>query len=167
MCCVQSRGGGYYAHVISLPLCSGMLLRSLALCTDVLPQDLTLILNNIFQQSSKEVWTDMANTAWAIWRCRNEKTYGGKVPTFERFSEIFRKVGVESRIASTTNKMNGAQCGLQVESNSIYKCKIDGSWKPPWRGGVGFVVEEGDELKGYRAAPSIVCSPIQAEAVAL
>jgi hypothetical protein len=32
---------------------------------------------------------------------------------------------------------------------------------------LGFVVEEGKMLKGYRAAPSVVCSPMQAEAVAL
>lgn len=168
-CAVCNQGEEDTMHMLFLcPFARACwLLGSLALRTDVLPQDLTLILNNIFQQSSEEVWTDMANTSWAIWRCRNEKTYGGKVPTFERFSEIFRTVGVESRIASTPNKMKGPQCVLQVESNSVYKCKIDGSWKPPWRGGVGFVVEEGDELKGYRAAPSIVCSPIQAEAVAL
>ena len=33
--------------------------------------------------------------------------------------------------------------------------------------GLGFVVEEGTVLKGYRAAPCKSCCPLQAEAMAL
>lgn len=61
------------------------LLGPLALRTEGLPQDLPLIFKSIFGQSSEEVWTKMANTAWTIWRCRDKKTYGGLIPTIERF----------------------------------------------------------------------------------
>lgn len=143
------------------------LLGPLALRTDELPQDLPLIFTSIFNQSSEELRTVMANSAWAIWRCRNEKTYGGQVPIFERFSKILFAVGMETRIAASYIQKNGNLLGDHSLIASRYSCKVDGSWKPPWRGGLGFVVEEGTQLMGYRAAPSRVCSPIQAEAVAL
>lgn len=50
----------------------------LALRTYGLPHDLSSILTWIFDHSSEETWTDMANTAWAVWRYRNEKVYGAK-----------------------------------------------------------------------------------------
>ncbi|XP_078175199.1 uncharacterized protein LOC144568705 [Carex rostrata] len=143
----------------------------LALRTDRLSCDLPSIFTWIFDHSSEETWTDMANTAWAVWRCRNEKVYGGKVPTFERFQQILNLISREARIVAVAHLKKGARVeeeGAQVSSSlKVYRCMVDGSWKPPWRGGIGFVVEEDGVLKGYRAAPCTVCCPLQAEVVAL
>lgn len=68
-----------------------------------------------------------------------------------------------TRIASTGKAKTGVQREIgeaQVSPTlSGFSCKVDVSWKPPWKGGLGFVVEEGTELKGYRAAPSMACCP--------
>ena len=96
--------------------------------------------------------------------------YGGQDPTFERFTKLLNTVCMETRIAASTGKKCGGREGDQattIISSKECCCKVDGSWKPPWRGGLGFIVEEGPEMKGYRAAPCNACCPIQAEAVAL
>lgn len=80
----------------------------------------------------------MANTAWAIWRCRNEKVYGGHVPTFERFVDILNSISRETRIAASAHVKKGVRAGdVSVQEGGIatvYRCMVDGSWKPPWRG---------------------------------
>ncbi|XP_078168497.1 uncharacterized protein LOC144562998 [Carex rostrata] len=169
MCAVCNQGEEDVLHMLfHCPFAQACwLMGPLALRTDELPRDLSIILDSLFKHKTDEVWTMLANSAWAIWRCRNEKTYGGKVPTFERFLSILNSVGVETRIAAAANKKKEVQLEVSNVCNSQYRCKVDGSWRSPWIGGLGFVVEDGELLKGYRAAPSVVCSPMQAEAVAL
>ena len=172
-CAVCKQGEEDVMHLLfSCPFARGCwLLGPLALRTDTLPQTISSILEMLDQQMTEEVWTNAANQAWAIWRCRNEMVYEGQVPTFDRFKLFLNKVCMETRIAAAAGKNCGSGAGVVLDLNlnpdKACCCKIDGSWKPPWRGGLGFIVEEGHELKGYRAAPSYVCCPIQAEAVAL
>jgi hypothetical protein len=136
MCAVCIQGDEDILHMLfHYPFARACwLMGPLALRTDALPRDLSIILDSIFKHETDEVWTMLANSAWAIWRCRNEKTYGGKAPTFERFLTILNSVGVETRIASVANRKKEVQLEESNVSNSQYCCKVDGSWKSPYWG---------------------------------
>lgn len=50
----------------------------LALRTDVLPHSFPASLQALVRQMDDAQWSLYANSLWALWRCRNDKTYGGK-----------------------------------------------------------------------------------------
>lgn len=102
-CTVCNQGEEDVMHMLFLCLFAKAcwLIGSLALQTENLPHDLSEIFKMIEQQSLEEEWTVMVNVAWTIWRCRNKKVYGGKVPSFERFKQLLKKVDMETRIAAS------------------------------------------------------------------
>lgn len=89
-CVVCNQGEEEVMHMLFLcPFAKACwLISPLVLRSENLPLDLSEILKMTAQHSSDEEWTDMANVAWSIWRCRNEKVYGGQVPSFERFTKL-------------------------------------------------------------------------------
>ena len=78
----------------------------------------------------------MVNVAWTIWRCRNEKAYGGKVPSFQRFKQLLKMVDMETHIAASAKAKTGVQVIVEAahvgSSMPRFRCNVDGSWKPPW-----------------------------------
>jgi hypothetical protein len=64
---------------------------------------------NIVQMArmlTDEQWTIMVNYIWAIWRCRNDRAYGGKIPSFQSFTAYFQKVNSETLISKSGTKQS-------------------------------------------------------------
>ncbi|XP_078153121.1 uncharacterized protein LOC144548322 [Carex rostrata] len=152
----------------------------LSVRTDFLTGNIHHSLVDIANNCSDDQWTLFVNSIWAIWRCRNDKAYSGKLPSFDGFSSYLRKINAETVIAKSARSRGSRVSGL-VQSFTQggadpsqlsqvldqHYCYVDGSWVNEWRGGLGFVLTFGDSLVAYKSAGAMTSCPLQAEALAL
>ena len=88
------------------------------------------------------------------------------------FQRLFNSIESESIIA-TTGKLraippiSSPSSGRETIESQVLQCHSDGSWREGWVGGIGFVFMKQGQLMAYRSARRTICSPLQAEAVAL
>lgn len=115
-------------------------------------------------------WSQFVSSIWAIWRCRNEDTYGGKKTSLENFKAYFHSIQWESTVGAGGNFGTG---GRDTSSHPVlpqpklFTCYLDGSWIPNWYGGLGYVIFRSEELVQYRSVKAIGGSPLAIEALAL
>ncbi|KAF3341010.1 Reverse transcriptase-like protein [Carex littledalei] len=115
-------------------------------------------------------WSMFLNSIWALWRCRNDGTYGKTAPSLATFNSYFKSIQWETdmgavpvgKLPSPVSASNSSPAQLLE-----YTCFIDGSWSPGWSGGLGIVVFKNDELVQYRSAKAVGISPLMVEALAL
>jgi hypothetical protein len=144
----------------------------IGLRTDGLSWSLIQVLQGISDSLDDEQWLLYVNLAWAIWRCRNDRIYGGKQPEFSQFMSYLNSVNWESKLGSTRKF-----CGLSgrvlqqaltlSETQNEFYCYSDGSWMEGWYGGIGLVLWHNAEMILYKSKVVRGCCPLQIEAIAL
>lgn len=145
---------------------------SLALRTDELASKDSVkeAILDLAAMCSNELWMEVAATIWAVWRCRNDRTYAAKEPSFDQFRRYQQAMLWEARYSKKDMGLSSSIPPVPVpvsEDPTRYCCQVDGSWIGNWEGGIGVVVIHNGTLltaisKGVKAA-----SPFQAEAIAL
>lgn len=144
----------------------------LALRSGDLSENLKEIIQGFCTNLEESQWSQLLNSFWALWRCRNDKAYSGIDPTFAQFSQYLNTISQEAMIASAAAKVfhksnQGGQPAQMVDVHTRYKAFVDGSWTMDWGGGIGFVIFDNDVLTVYVSAYTRACCPILAEARAL
>lgn len=145
---------------------------SLALRTDELASKDSVkdAILDLAAMCSNELWMEVAATIWAVWRCRNDRTYAAKEPSFDQFRRYQKDMLWEARYSKKDMGLCSSIPPVTVpgsEDPTRYCCQVDGSWVGNWEGGIGVVVLQNGTLltaisKGVKAA-----TPFQAEAIAL
>lgn len=146
------------------------LIGPLALRSDVLPHAFPLALQSIQSQLDADQWTEYINSLWAIWRCRNDITYSGKVVGVQEFQSYLSSISWESKLLE---RKGGLSKRREVETVEFdlngfeYCCHVDGSWSQGWEAGFGIYLTRKNELVLYKLAKVRACSPFHSEAMAL
>lgn len=142
--------------------------------SDALQGTVPQILCTLATTLDEDEWTTCANMMWAIWRCRNDKSYSALTPTLQRFSTHLRAIRAETMLANAgkprlshnpTPRTQPQDDQPQDDPELI--CFVDGSWSQPWQGGCGFQILARDNLVAYAYKSVPACCPIQSEAMAL
>lgn len=94
------------------------------------------------EQLTDDQWTQFANIAWSIWRCRNDKTYGGKEPSIDRFQKYLSQITAETNISVTKRYLSWKSETIHDPMLQWDKviCMTDGSWEGNWQAGIGIVL---------------------------
>ena len=112
-----------------------------------------------------------ANSAWALWRCRNDRTYAAKQTDFQQFVKYLNLANWESRTGAACRfcalPSRAQPVASMSEIGNDYNCFLDGSWMAGWQGGVGVVLWYKEELMVYKSKAAKGCCALQMEAVAL
>lgn len=137
-----------------------------------LPPQIHLIFEDCLLKGTDEQWVMMANTMWAIWRCRNDCTYGGKPPEKHTFDKYLHAINIETWMSGAKQSMTRGHEGVSHNQHEVqlqfqFSCYLDGSWSGTWQGGIGYLFYKGDSLVTYEARGVSSCCAIQAEAQAL
>ncbi|XP_078174439.1 uncharacterized protein LOC144568085 [Carex rostrata] len=146
------------------------LMGPVPLLTSNLLPDIIPIFEQYLIKAPQEQWGLLANTMWAIWRCRNDCMYQGKSPTHDAFVRYLREITNETWLASNQPRISPEErltIGGDEKQEYLYHCYIDGAWSQIWQGGTGFIIFRKEELEVYRAEGVLSSSAIQSEAKAL
>lgn len=111
------------------------------------------LLQEISDKLDDDQWLVYVNSLWALWRCRNDCAYSGKMPDFQLFMKYLNSANRESRTGAARRfcAMTGrAQPSSLAEFQNDYVCFLDGSWMDGWNGGIGVVVWFKEELILYK-----------------
>ncbi|XP_078154775.1 uncharacterized protein LOC144550670 [Carex rostrata] len=142
----------------------------IALKSDSLPPHFLGALQFLNSTLDDDQWTHYVNSLWAIWRCRNDKAYGGKEVGLTEFRKYYCSIAWESSLRQSGNAKPTA---LELDGQNLnpsdyqFSCFADGSWTNGWEGGTGICLMQGEELIQYHSAKARGCCPIQVEAMAL
>lgn len=135
-----------------------------------LPPQVSVIITDILLTAPKEIQGQIVNTMWAVWRCRNDCTYGGKTPTKAAFSTYLNNINTETWLAAKQVPKTPSQIQYQPQQDEgvfDFSCFLDGAWTETWQGGVGFLFIRQGLLQGYHSEGVVTCCAIQTEALAL
>lgn len=130
-------------------------------------------LTEMIEVIDENQWTEIVNSIWALWRCRNDATYGGNKPEIQSFRDYYARIQQESQLIGTARQPRKRQEDNLIPGGSDdnqmgrVKCWVDGSWIRNWNGGIGAVICKGEELLLYASFSVKACSPLQTEAIAL
>lgn len=143
----------------------------LGLRADALHGIFAEVLQAISEQLDDEQWVIYVNSAWAIWRCRNDCAYSGKQPDFNMFLKYLSVINRETKTGAArkpfalTGSMPSSVSLTEVHND--YSCFSDGSWAEGWLGGIGVVVWYKEDMMLYKSKGVKGCCPLQVEAMAL
>ena len=112
----------------------------LALRSDAVAQLMQLNYMTWLDTLSDDQWTCFANTAWAIWRCRNDRTYGGKLPDLPSFQRYLAGIASETRVSKSKRYINRVSEIAPIPPDSEFSCYSDGAWISEWKGGIGVIL---------------------------
>lgn len=142
----------------------------LALKSDTLQPNFHSALMHLSTQLDSELWTEYVNSLWAIWRCQNDRVYGGKEAGLMEFKQYFGRISWESQLIAKKggSPLTGRDAGQVLNTDTFeFCCHVDGSWSQGWEGGIGVVLEKKGELIFYKSVKARACCPVQSEAMAL
>lgn len=122
---------------------------------------------DLLQGMTEDQWTMFANVCWAIWRCRNDRAYGGKEISIQLFQQYLITIGIETRISRSKAHLHTTGEIRSHHVSTDYICILDGSWEQGWQGGIGYVIKKGEELLQYCSKRVQSCCPLQSEVLAL
>lgn len=142
----------------------------IALKSDSLPIPFLMALQTLNTLLDDEQWTQYVNSLWAIWRCRNDKVYGGKEVGLDEFWKYYNAISWETllRQAGSAKPVDVGQYRQNHNpSNFQFSCFMDGSWDSGWDRGIGICLMRNGELIQYRFAKVRGSCAIHVEALAL
>lgn len=142
--------------------------------TDNLPSNLVDAIYLVLERSSDAQWAEFAQIVWAIWRCRNARTYQGQQPSLSQFSSFVIAIKAETSLVVKAQGLVGrgtstgtGQRATGTVSGAANSCYTNASWVHSWAAGLGFVLLTGDRLLAYGVQQSSAACPLQAEAKGL
>lgn len=153
---------------------------SIGVTSHLLTDPIHELLNYFFRSITGDQWTDIANVFWAVWRCRNDATYGGNKPTLQTFKQYYASISSESTLNRAGGLMQKANSMVTIErgdgigagmgtgtdvgaAGTTVTCYLDGSWTSDWKRGVGLIIYTGDELTLFLIEGVLACCPLQTE----
>lgn len=145
-------------------------LGPLALKTDLLTGSLMQVFQVLGSQMDDSQWSLFAGSLWALWRCRNEGTYGGKKPEVAQFNLHLQSIMREIQMSAshpTKTAPPATRTPGSISQHYDWVCFVDGSWQEIWNGGMGICLFHKGELVKYRSAKASASCPLAVEALAL
>lgn len=133
----------------------------------VLNEPIDITLQQFAGSLDDSQWDCFINTMWGIWRCRNDRIYGGVASGPEVCRKYLHAINTETMLAAAKGNPIAQPCHQSDYSNSDITCFVDGSWSSDWKGGIGFAIYQSGVLHSYMSASSFACCALQAEAQAL
>lgn len=129
------------------------------------------VIKALAEITPEENWAQVVCTIWAIWRCRNDRTYSAIDVSFPHFKRYLAAISLETRIFEGGNNRLSSSLPQEPrahrDNNPRYTCQVDGSWVANWEGGIGYVLKDRGVLMSARSKGVHVSCPIQAEALAI
>lgn len=112
----------------------------MALRTEEMGANLSLkeILIKVASDTREADWGLVANSLWALWKCRNGMNYQAKNPDFNTFITYLNNANAEALIGAA-GRLTGCKPAMENPDSlgglvPEYICFTDGSWKQPCRG---------------------------------